>query len=405
MARNRKILLLMLSYSISQNQAGLGLEKIKYRREAIIMRTRSITSSLWPLFLVIFVAFLTGCASFGPTKPNPVYEGPCPPKFSQLAEKNSLLFREFGKLPELQDGISDSEAEVLEQLCDLYNEAPERFDAAFEQMYVIGKPEVRKFCTPLQALFWFAKKDIEETRKQLEEGFHLESLLAASWWFQEEPTLPLSEQEAKKVINSIKSDELKKEYYPFLDRIEVLNNLILLDYRKNPDIFSREARKIISSSQTEKEELKWEDPKKVIDRLNSPELFKYWFLYNFKYDWDKAHKGHKWAQSAERSITTKEGLCHDAAYLACVCLKRAGYKATGLNVYFVTPTYSGSGGHSVCIVKMKELDKSVYYIVGDTSVFRTSSPFGSIKEAAKYIANYLDVPLKRYTTGTPGWMN
>jgi len=335
MARNRKILLLMLSYSISQNQAGLGLEKIKYRREAIIMRTRSITSSLWPLFLVIFVAFLTGCASFGPTKPNPVYEGPCPPKFSQLAEKNSLLFREFGKLPELQDGISDSEAEVLEQLCDLYNEAPERFDAAFEQMYVIGKPEVRKFCTPLQALFWFAKKDIEETRKQLEEGFHLESLLAASWWFQEE--------------------------------------------------------------------LKWEDPKKVIDRLNSPELFKYWFLYNFKYDWDKAHKGHKWAQSAERSITTKEGLCHDAAYLACVCLKRAGYKATGLNVYFVTPTYSGSGGHSVCIVKMKELDKSVYYIVGDTSIFRTSSPFGSIKEAAKYITNYLDVPLDHYITGTPGW--
>ena len=166
------------------------------------MRARSITSSPWPFFLVIFLAFLTGCASYGPTKPNPVYEGPYPPKFSQLAEKNPLVLREFGKLPELQYGITVSEAEVLDQLCDLYNEDAERFDAAFEQMYVIGKPEVRKFCTALQALFWFAKKDIEETRKQLEERFHLESLLAAAWWFQEGPTLTLSEQEAKKVRNS-----------------------------------------------------------------------------------------------------------------------------------------------------------------------------------------------------------
>ena len=358
-------------------------------------------------FIIIFVFSLhfLGCASFGPTKPNLPYAGnQYPSILIELAQKNPLLVQELGKLPELQDEISETEAYALRNIVELYNIDQANFEKAFNEMYKIGLPEFRKFCTPLQALFWFAKKDIEETRKQLEEGFHLESLLAASWWFQKEPTLPLSEQEAKKVISSIKSDEQKKEYYPFLDRIEVLNNLILLDYRKNPDIFSREARKIISSSQTEKEELKWEDPKKVIDRLNSPELFEYWFLYNFKYDWDKARKGYKWAQSAEKSITTKEGLCHDAAYLACVCLKRAGYNATGLNVYFATPTSSRAGGHSVCIVKMKELDKSVYYIVGDTSIFRTRSPFGSIKEAAKYIANYNDVPLKQYTTGTPGFM-
>ena len=67
---------------------------------------------------------------------------------------------------------------------------------------------------------------------------------------------------------SIKSDEQKKEY-SFLDPIEVLNNLILLDYRKNPDIFSREARKIISSARTEKEELKWEDPDYEVNSLRS----------------------------------------------------------------------------------------------------------------------------------------
>jgi hypothetical protein len=45
--------------------------------------------------------------------------------------------------------------------------------------------------------------------------------------------------------------------------------------KKNPYIFSREARKIKFNSRNEKEELKWEDPKKVIDRLNSPEIFEY----------------------------------------------------------------------------------------------------------------------------------
>ena len=69
-----------------------------------------------------------------------------------------------------------------------------------------------------------------------------------------------------------------KKAYAFLDRVEVLNNLILLEYKKNPYIFSREARKIIFNSRNEKEELKWEDPKKVIDRLNSPEIFEYWLL-------------------------------------------------------------------------------------------------------------------------------
>jgi len=51
-----------------------------------------------------------------------------------------------------------------------------------------------------------------------------------------------------------------------------------LEYKKNPYIFSREARKIIFNSRNEKEELKWEDPKKIIDRLNSPEIFEYWLL-------------------------------------------------------------------------------------------------------------------------------
>jgi len=44
-------------------------------------------------------------------------------------------------------------------------------------------------------------------------------------------------------------------------------------------------------------------------------------------------------------------------------MKRAGYDATGLNVYFGEWTSIGAMMHSVCILKMKDL----YYKVGDTN--------------------------------------
>jgi hypothetical protein len=65
-----------------------------------------------------------------------------------------LLAQEIGKLPEIQDGISDSEAIALEKLCDLYMKNPENFNKTFEKMYQVGKPEVRRYCSPLQAVYW-----------------------------------------------------------------------------------------------------------------------------------------------------------------------------------------------------------------------------------------------------------
>jgi len=350
---------------------------------------------------ILLYSIVGACTSLGPSKPNDPFAGPYPDKFNQLNYENPLLAKEVGKLPELQDGISDSEAKALERLSDVYAEDPESFDKAFNEMYKIGKPEVRKYCTPLQALFWLTQKDIEETRRQLE-YFHLESLFEASWEVQEGPILTLSEQEAKKVINSVKSDEQKNEYYAFLDRIEVLNNLILADFRNNPNIFSQEARKIITSSQYVKEELKWDDPENVIDRLNSPEIFEYWFARHWTYHHSKRWKGApRKAQPAYTSIKKRMGVCHDLANLACVCLKRAGYEVTGLNVYFKKRDVFG-GAHSVCILIEKELDKKVYYRVADRTDFgKVKGPYGSIEEVAKDIAGYQGV--KRYTTGRPGF--
>lgn len=52
-----------------------------------------------------------------------------------LSEKNGLLAGELGKLPELQDGIASSEAAALEKLMKLYEDNPNAFDHAFQEMY------------------------------------------------------------------------------------------------------------------------------------------------------------------------------------------------------------------------------------------------------------------------------
>ncbi|MGD8800988.1 MAG: transglutaminase-like domain-containing protein [Desulfobacterales bacterium] len=109
------------------------------------------------LIFLIFIIAVAGCTSS--TKPNTPYSGPYPKTFNSLANHNPLLAQEFGKIPEIQDGISEKDAMALERICVYYNQNQKDFDAAFERMYDVGYPKVRKFCTPLQAFYWLALDD------------------------------------------------------------------------------------------------------------------------------------------------------------------------------------------------------------------------------------------------------
>ena len=257
--------------------------------------------------------------------------------FIGLSTLNSTLANEIEKLPDLQDGISSDEINAIEKLIQLNNLKPDYFNEAFKEMNKIGKGEFRKYCVPLQALFWLAQKyTIEE-----------------------------------------------------LEKLEFKETIGLLNKAWN---FSDKTR--------------WADPQKVIDRLNSPELFEVWFASNFTYDWSKFYITTRTAspQTAEITIKTKKGICFDAAFLAYTCLKRAGYDVTGLNVYFRTKTRVGSIMHSVCILKMQWADKISYYKIADTmSPGFVFGPFDSIEAIAEYIARMHGVALKIYTTGVPSY--
>jgi len=199
------------------------------------MRRFAIKYYFLSIVLIFSLVFLSSCASFGPTKPNPVFQGPYPARYYELAQKNSLLAKELGKLPEIQDGISSDEMIVFERLDRIYHEDPIDFDKFFNQMYQTGLSEVRKYCSPLQALFWLVQEDPELACRSIKKKL-IKWLLWSAW-----------------------------------------------DYS---------------------DKTKWGNPQDIMDRLNSPEVFEYWFRRNFKYDWSKLpiRDPRSALQSAKRSL-------------------------------------------------------------------------------------------------------
>ncbi|MBN1834041.1 MAG: hypothetical protein JW896_18215 [Deltaproteobacteria bacterium] len=110
------------------------------------------------LFWVIALSIMS-CTELYQTKPNTPHSEPFPIECNDLVNSNLLLAKELAKLPEVQDGISDTDAMAFSRICRFYNHNQNAFNAAFEKMYDEGHPDVRKFCTPLQALYWLALED------------------------------------------------------------------------------------------------------------------------------------------------------------------------------------------------------------------------------------------------------
>ena len=58
----------------------------------------------------------------------------------------------------------------------------------------------------------------------------------------------LTEEEVRKVVECVKDEEKKQEYYGYLDRTEIINKNILFYYKRKPLDFCKEAREIIKNS-------------------------------------------------------------------------------------------------------------------------------------------------------------
>lgn len=295
--------------------------------------------------LILSLIFLSSCISFGPTKPNPVYQGLYPDKYYELADKNPLLAKELGKLPELQDGISVKEEKALEEIVNLYNAIPDVFNSAFEQMYKVGKPEARKYCSPLQALFWVAGDGVLNEYNPLVD-YSLEKLLISTWPARVgRHRVRIPDYLLPDAIAGIKDEKKRIAYARLSAKIGKfrLQEMLLEDYFANPEQFSRKAQDLIQHS-LERRHIKagrWEDSHTVMDRLNDPKLVEFYMMHNVSYVRVDC------PQRPQKTIKTGIGDCKACAIMAYHCLHRAGYDAYMLTM--VDPP-NISAGHTVCVI-------------------------------------------------------
>jgi len=311
--------------------------------------------------IILTSLILSGCVT---TKPNIPFAGnPYLAILSELSKKNPLLAEELGKLPEFQDAISDSENKALGQLVEIYNENQEAFNKAFEQMYQVGKPEVRKYCSPLQALFWLSLEENFETINYHIKNFRLRSLLNDAWDFSRNNLkgkyLDLSRKQAKIAIQGY-----KEGWVDIGLPLDQLNNRILETYYEDSKQFDKVTRDLISKSiKTQPNVNRWKHFSTVADRLNAPELVDYWIWNNVTYRKAAAH-------GAYRTFKSKKGQCTDASYFSVYMLKKAGYKTFMRSVKWSHDPWNGVHTGAGVI-----LDDGSYLLVADFNASRMSGPY------------------------------
>ena len=293
------------------------------------------TRELIGLLLVLSV-LIAGCASFDRTQPNiSIFSAGGSPLddnaasiarlLTAIAERNALLFEELGKLPELQDGINDRDLTALKHLSMLYGENTARFDLVFSQMYHVGQPEVRKYCTPLQALFWLLEDGQLQPARRIVAHYSLEQLLCVSWPTPNLYDISWPSGKIKKAAKGCKSTGSKINPYTLALSLD-LAGYYLLKETDDPEAFEYKGDNNDSNFMHIKTR-RWGNFKAVVDRLNAPALIDFYERHNLRYDY------YLGARRSNRTVfKSKRANCVDTTQFAVQCLQRAGYKAEGISV-------------------------------------------------------------------------
>jgi len=115
-------------------------------------------------------------------KTNPL---PKPSKilFQKLYEIDPIIALELGRIPEFEGVIGEAQILALDRFLSLIENAKTEEKTNINKLLQVGKPEFRRYCTPIQAIFWLLERHEDEYQNVLMQP--LESLLSESWDFTE----------------------------------------------------------------------------------------------------------------------------------------------------------------------------------------------------------------------------
>ncbi|HEC93423.1 MAG TPA: hypothetical protein ENI51_10610 [Candidatus Atribacteria bacterium] len=217
--------------------------------------------------------------------------------FKRLYALNPTLALEVGRLPEFQGNVDERRIHALNRFVNLIENATQPQKANLAKLLKVGKPASRRYCTPLQAIFWI-----------LERG--------------------------------------KPRSGPTVQEIEYFQ-LAKIGNRAGINPLKYRLEELLAQAWDFSEQDRWNDYEMVTDRLNAPELVNYYQRVRFIY---KSKKGgidnpYAYVGKSQKLFETNKGNCMDVSAFTAYCLKKAGYKVWEDNVH---PT----GYHRVCFFKM-----------------------------------------------------
>lgn len=237
-----------------------------------------------------------------------------------LYDKNKKIAYELGRIPELQDGISNDEVSAINKLVDCYRDNELVFNFIFDEMYFVGFPKTRKYCTPLQALLWlFIDKSYEEVEGLIYD-FSTEKLLYNAWVLENNMYFHRwrwRTQQAQMLFHSCTDSNLKEKIVRYYEENQGVVDYIIALAEKTPGKFDH---KYIDFDIIEKKHSdRWKNHKIVFDRLNAPELIHFFIYHNFFYEPNEYN-------SPKKTFYSKYGNSKSLAKLGQYLLKRSGYK-------------------------------------------------------------------------------
>jgi len=239
---------------------------------------------------------------------------------SKISLRNKLLAFELGKLPEFQEVVSSQEKDALFQLSKLYYEDSSNFDMSFTMMCQLGLVDIRKYNTPLQALFWLLNDEKLNEAKDIIKYFSLKRLFDYAWLLENTKHIKRWKwrlKEATKLLESCFDDEIKRKIDEFYKKNKGSTDYIISLAKKHPEVFEYKFKPF--NAKLKMHENRWKDFSSVVDRLNSPELVFYYIRNNFSYD--QGEYG-----SAKKIFKMKAGNSKAIAELGQFLLIKAGYK-------------------------------------------------------------------------------
>lgn len=259
--------------------------------------------------------------------------------FDQNGKEFSEIAYQLGQLPEWHDKITPQEVQALDELVGVYQEIPEQFEGAFEQMDAVGIKDVRKYNSPLQAVFWLAHDG--ELQSDIFGDYSLKKTLNEAWPKEGHDNIIFTEEEKETILKGIKNPRYRSQYKVyFKDFDQGTINAIKWDL-KHENRFNWSARSTIKSAfkRARTGDPRWGDFSTVMNRLNAPELVDHYIDEEITYERHPSSVTR--CQSAGVTFSKKTGDCACAAIFGQNALSRSGYKTFMRMIWGTYDTHVG----------------------------------------------------------------